>query len=243
MGVLDACVARPTSAEQVRTVVAAAGSLMVVTDRHSWEPAGLHTFDDRGRLLLRVPDDCALAAEVTLAPHGIVAAVLRFTDVAPTAVRDRVRARVTLTGWFVPVGGTSQESGLDLRLDFAHAELETMAGTVAVGLDELTLARPDPLAAYEADMLTHLVDDHSDVVALLTRLVDPRLMQGVLRVTPVSMDRYGITLRLEHAGAQHDVRLPFPAPLRDAAEAGGQVQALLAAARACRRRYGAPSRP
>ncbi|MET9513876.1 DUF2470 domain-containing protein [Streptomyces sp. NPDC002994] len=239
----DACAARPTNGERVRTVVAAAGSLMVVTDRHSGELAGLHTLDDRGRLLLRVPDDGVLAAEVALAPRGIVAAVLKFTDIAPTAVRDRVRARVTLTGWFAPVDGNSQEPGVQLRLDFAHAELETAAGTVTVGLDELTLARADPLAVYEADMLTHLVDGHSDVVALLTRLVDPRLVQGVRRVLPVSLDRYGMTLRLEHANAHHDVRLSFPAPLSDAAEAGGRIQALLAAARACCRRHGSPSRP
>ncbi|MBT2491932.1 DUF2470 domain-containing protein [Streptomyces sp. ISL-96] len=243
MDVTDACAGQPTNGERVRTVVAAAGSLMVVTDGHSCELAGLHTLDDRGRLLLRVPDDCALAAEAALAPRGILAAVLKFTDIAPTAVRDRVRARVTLTGWFAPVDGNSQEPGVQLRLDFAHAELETAGGTETVGLDELTLARPDPLAAYEADMLTHLVDGHSDVVALLTRLVDPRLVQGVRRVLPVSLDRYGMTLRLEHASAHHDVRLPFPAPLSDAAEAGGRIQALLAAAPACCRRHESPSRP
>jgi hypothetical protein len=239
----DACAARPTNGERVRTVVAAAGSLMVVTDRHSVELAGLHTLDDRGRLLLRVPDDCALAAEVALAPRGIVAAVLKFTDIAPTAVRDRVRARVTLTGWFAPVRGNTQESGVPLRLDFAHAELETAGGTETVGLDELALACADPLAVYEGDMLTHLVDDHSDVVDLLTRLVDPRLVQGVRRVLPVSLDRYGMTLRLEHANSHHDVRLSFPAPLSDAAEAGDRIQALLAAARACCRRHGSTSRP
>ncbi|MFF3457802.1 hypothetical protein ACFYXH_26465 [Streptomyces sp. NPDC002730] len=158
MSAVDVRTAQPTNGERVRTVVAAAGSLMVVTDRHSCELAGLHTLDDRGRLLLRVPDDCALAAEVALAPRGIVGAVLKFTDIAPTAVRDRVRARVTLTGWFAPVSGSPQEPGVELRLDFAHAELDTAGGTVTVGLDELTLACADPLAAYEADMLTHLVD-------------------------------------------------------------------------------------
>ncbi|MGX1881677.1 DUF2470 domain-containing protein [Streptomyces sp. NPDC055287] len=243
MDVTGACAVRPTNGERVRTVVAAAGSLTVVTDRHSCALAGLHTLDERGRLMLRVPDDGVLAAEVALAPRGIVAAVLRFTDIAPMAVRARVRARVTLTGWFAPVGGTSEEPGVELRLDFAHAELETAGGAATVGLDELTLACADPLAAYEADMLTHLVDDHSDVVALLTRLVDLRLVQGVRRVLPVALDRYGITLRLELTNAHHDVRLSFAAPLSDAAEAGGRIQELLAAARACCRRHGSPSRP
>ncbi|MBT2370212.1 DUF2470 domain-containing protein [Streptomyces sp. ISL-10] len=243
MGAADVCTARPTNGERVRSVVAAAGSLMVVTDRHSCELAGLHSLDARGRLCLRVPDDCALAAEVALAPRGIVAARLKFTDIAPTAARDRVRARVTLSGWLGPAGPVSETPGVDVRLDIAHAELVTAEGTVTVGLDELTLAEADPLAVHEADMLTHLVDVHSDEVGLLTRLVAPRLMQGVLRVLPLAMDRYGITLRLEHAHAQHDVRLPFAAPLGDAAEAGDRVRTLLTAARACPRRHRSPIRP
>ncbi|MFF8842029.1 DUF2470 domain-containing protein [Streptomyces sp. NPDC015127] len=230
MGAADICTARPTNGERVRSVVAAAGSLTVVTDRHACELAGLHSLDERGRLCLRVPDECALAAEVALAPRGIVAALLKFTDIAPTAVRERVRARVTLSGWLAPTGPVSGTPGTDVRLDFAHAELVTATGAVTVGLDELTLAEADPLAVHEADMLTHLVDVHSDEVALLTRLVDPRLMRGVLRVLPLSMDRYGITLRCERADAYHDVRLPFPTPLSDAAEAGDRVRTLLAAA-------------
>jgi hypothetical protein len=243
MDAADVCTVQPTNGERVRSVVAAAGSLMVVTDRHSCELAGLHALDERGRLCLRVPDDCALGAEVALAPRGIVAAILKFTDIAPTAVRDRVRARVTLSGWLAPVGRPSETPGVDVRLDFAHAELATAEGTVNVGLDELTLACADPLAVYEADMLTHLIDVHSDELALLTRLVDPRLVQGVLRVLPLAMDRYGVTLRLEHVGAHHDVRLPFSAPLSDAAQAGGRVRELLAAARACPRRRSSPIRP
>jgi hypothetical protein len=92
-------------------------------------------------------------------------------------------------------------------------------------------------------MLTHLVDVHSDEVARLTRLVDTRLVQGVRRVLPLAMDRYGITLRLEHAHAHHDVRLPFPTPLTHVAEAGDRVRTLLAAARACPRRHRSSVRP
>ncbi|MHC0430313.1 DUF2470 domain-containing protein [Streptomyces sp. O3] len=238
MNAADTRAARPTSGERVRTVVAAAGSLTVVTDRCSSELAGVHTLDDRGRLLLRVPDDCALAAEVALAPRGIVAAVLKFTDIAPTAVRDRVRARVLLTGWLTPADGSSGESGVELRCDVAHAELETAEGAVTVGLDELTLGDADPLAAYEADMLTHLVDGHGDVVAHLAQLVDPRLLGGARRVLPLALDRYGVTLRLERSDAYDDVRLPFSAPLDTVLEAGDRVQELLIAASSCCERRG-----
>ncbi|MER6998601.1 DUF2470 domain-containing protein [Streptomyces sp. NPDC000410] len=248
MAVDDDRTAEPTNAERIRTVLAAADSLTVVTDTHTSDlvGGGLHAVDADGRLVLRVPADCRLAAEVALAPRGSLSSLLKFTDVAPVAVRDRVRARVTLAGWLTRSGRESEgivdPDTVELRLDPAHAELETAAGTVTVGLDELALARPDVLAGYEAGMLTHLVDGHRDVLALLARLVDQRLLFGVTRVWPLALDRHGLTLRLEHAVSHSDVRLPFPATVGDPAQVGDHVQALLAAARGCRRRR-LPSRP
>ncbi|MCX4510861.1 DUF2470 domain-containing protein [Streptomyces sp. NBC_01619] len=243
----DACAReRGSGAEQVRTVLAAAESLTVVTDTFSCEliGSGLHGVDDDGRVLLHLPADSRLAVEAAVAPRGALAAVLKFTDVAPVAVRDRVRARVTLAGWLTSAGTAPGPCGTaELRMDTAHIALETDAGTTTVGLDELALARPDVLARCEAVMLTHLVDDQGDVVALLTRLIEGRLLQGVIRVWPLAMNRNGLILRLEHAHTHQDVHLPFPSPLREPAEAGDRVQELLAAARACRRGSRLPSRP
>ncbi|MFF4604974.1 DUF2470 domain-containing protein [Streptomyces sp. NPDC001339] len=211
---------------------------------------------------IRLPADSPLAARVICAPRGTLAVLLEFTDVAPAAVRDRVRARVTLSGWLTPDAasgrGADGEAGAGadgeggggcgtdtptLRLDAVRATLETADGTVAVGLDQLVLAAPDPLAADEAAMLTHLADSHEDVVAQLTRLSDPRLLHSVVRVRPLSLDRYGITLRYEYARGHRDIRVPFPRPVREPAQAGEQVQRLLAAARTCPRRRRASSRP
>ncbi|MCZ7461833.1 DUF2470 domain-containing protein [Streptomyces sp. WMMC940] len=243
----DVCAGEGASAaEQVRTVLAAAESFTVVTDAHTCDlvGGGLHSVGGDGRLLLRVPADCRLAGEVALAPRGTLAVVLKFTDVAPVAVRDRVRSRVTVAGWLAQAPPEREESGtVTFRMVTAHVALETPTGPVTVGLDELALARPDVLALHEAAMLTHLVDDHPDVVAQLTRLVDPRLLQGVVRVWPLAMDRRGITLRLEHPHSQRDVLLPFPAPVRDPGHAGDRVRELLAEARACRRGSRLPSRP
>lgn len=69
-------------------------------------------------------------------------------------------------------------------------------------------------------MLLHMADRHRDAVDALTRLVDPAALHGVVRVHPLALDRHGLTLRLEHPRTHRDVRLPFPAPLADAAEAG-----------------------
>ncbi|GGU28838.1 DUF2470 domain-containing protein [Streptomyces lavendofoliae] len=269
----------PSGAERVRSVLTAARSLTVTTDGYRCDLVGAHALDDRGRLTLRLPGDCHLAAAVACAPRGDLAAMLQFTDVAPTAVRDRVRARVTLSGWLTDAGADDAVSGgavgvrgtkgtrargiggdrargaggagdagdagdhVGLRLDTVRATLDTGAGPEGVGLDELVLAGADPLAGHEAALLIHLTDGHPDAVARLARLVEPRHLHGVRRVVPVALDRYGITLRLERARAHDDVRLPFAVPLRDAAEFGDRVQALLAAARACPRRRSLHTRP
>ncbi|MGI5356435.1 DUF2470 domain-containing protein [Streptomyces sp. CA-252508] len=245
----------PSRAERVRSVLCAARSLTVTTDGYRCDLAGAHSLDERGRLTLRLPADCHLAAAVACAPRGDLAAMLQFTDVAPTSVRDRVRARVTLSGWLTEDGSAEPEAagagdgdgtveGVALRLDAVRATLDTGEGAEGVGLDELVLAGADPLAGHEAALLIHLTDDHPDAVARLARLVEPRHLHGVRRVVPVGLDRYGITLRLEHARAHDDVRLPFAVPLRDAAEFGDRIQALLAAAHACpRRRRSMRTRP
>ena len=111
-----------------------------------------------------------------------------------------------------------------------------------VDLDDLVRAEPDPLAETEAEMLTHLAGAHGDTVELLAQLVDVRLLQGVTRVDPLRLDRYGIVLRLRRTGGRRDVRLPFPVRPRNPAHAVVQIQALLARARACPRRHHPRSR-
>ncbi|GAA2488053.1 DUF2470 domain-containing protein [Streptomyces gobitricini] len=241
----DARPPEPSSAERVRSVLSAARSLTVTTDGYRCDLVGAHTLDERGRLTLRLSADCHLAAAVACAPRGDLAAMLQFTDVAPTAVRDRVRARVTLSGWLTRGGAdTGAGDGVALRLDTVRATLDTGEGAEGVGLDELVLAGADPLAGHEAALLLHLTDEHPDAVARLARLVEPRQLHGVRRVVPVGLDRYGITLRLEHARAHDDVRLPFAVPLREAAEFGDRVRTLLAAAHTCpRRRRSLRARP
>lgn len=241
MNAADAPAAGPTNAEQILSVLTRADSLTLTTDGSSYALVGLHTLDGRGRLRLRLPADSPLAAQAACAPRGILAALLEFTDIAPTAVRDRVRARVTLSGWLTPWGSAQKTNALELRLDPARATLGTTAGTVVVGLDELILAEADPLAAAESPTLAHLAGAHDDVVTRLTRLADPRLLHGVVRVQPLALDQYGITLRYEYARGQRDVRIVFPSRVREPAQAGEQIRQLLAAARACPNRRRAVS--
>jgi hypothetical protein len=228
--------AEPTAAEAVRSVLASAKSLTLTTEGHRVELVGLHSVEAPDRLLLTVPAESHLGDEVARAPGGDLAATVEFTDVAPVAVPDRVRAKVVLGGWLAPA---ADRSGTEVALCFEAAlvELEQGGRTVDVDLDDLTRAEPDPLAETEAEMLTHLAGAHGDTVELLSQLVDVRLLQGVTRVDPLRLDRYGIVLRLQRTGGRRDVRLPFPARLRNPAHAVVQIQTLLARARTCPRRH------
>ncbi|MEU9034165.1 DUF2470 domain-containing protein [Streptomyces sp. NPDC048352] len=223
--------AAPTGAERVRSVLAAAHSMTVVIDGVRHEVRDLEGGDVLGRLHLHPA--APAAGDPDPLPGGAAPAVrLEFTDVAPTPVRDRVRARVTVLGRLLtPWAGEGSAPGATACVEYGRAVLETARGTSYIGLEELDGARPDPLAPYEAGMLTHLLDDHPELVTLLLRLVRPLPSAAVVRALPLALDRYGITLRLEERAGHRDVRLPFPSVLDEAGQAGVQIQALLSAAR------------
>ncbi|WP_329226059.1 DUF2470 domain-containing protein [Streptomyces sp. NBC_01460] len=218
-------VTQPTPAERVLSILTAAHSMTVVSDGH--DPVEVHRLDGTaamGHIHLHEP------SEPGLAPAGPRVPVrLEFTDIAPTPVRDRTRARVTVTGLLSAPYST--ESAESTCMEFGQAVFEDDRGRAFVTLDTLQETDPDPIASSEAGMLTHLVDDHGELVPLLLRLVQPQPDKGVKRILPLAMDRYGVTLRLEYSGSHRDVRLPFAKPLARLDQAGPQIHALLAAAR------------
>lgn len=226
----------PTPAERARSVLAAAGSLTVTTHGRRIELIGLHTVDAAARLLLHNPPDGHLAAELAVAPHGDLAALVEFTDLAPVAVRERVRARLTLGGWLTALGPKA------LVFNAARAVLTEDDGTTVIGLDELTLASPDPLATHEAEMLARLDAAHTDTVAPLARLLPPRLQLDSTEVRPLRLDRHGLVLRTETPDTHHDTRLPFATPATHPGEAVHQFHLLLAQATARPRSRRLPTR-
>ncbi|MEV7724890.1 DUF2470 domain-containing protein [Streptomyces sp. NPDC087917] len=222
---------RPTEAERVRSVLAAAHSMTVVLDGVRHEVRHLDGSDVLGRLHLHPADPAAGHSPAVLGTER-PAIRLEFTDIAPTPVRDRVRARVTVVGRLLtPYADESADPRATTCVEYGQAVLETAEGTSYIGLEKLDEAWPDPLAPYEAGMLTHLLDDHPELVTLLLRLVRPLPSGSVLRALPLALDRYGLTLRLEERRGHRDVRLPFPSPLDDVEQSGAQIQALLSAAR------------
>jgi hypothetical protein len=226
--------AGPSAAERVRSVLAAADSLDVVIGDRRNRLIGRHAVDAEGVLTVRLPADSALAAAVG---DGADASV-EFTDVAPVALPNRVRAQLTLGGRLRPI---DQGSGL-VWLEPACVQLIEGARFTLVNVHEVRAAAPDPLARYESSMLLHLASVHSDVVTLLSRLLPVAHLQGVRLIHPLRMDRYGLVLRLERPGGERDVRLAFPTPSADASDAAVQMRILLERARLCprRRRLNAP---
>ncbi|MDT0381727.1 DUF2470 domain-containing protein [Streptomyces sp. DSM 42041] len=218
---------RPSSAERLRSAVAAAESLSLTTHSTAYDLIGMHTVDGRGRVHLHAPADSPLTVEALCAPHGLLTARLDFTDIAPTPVRDRVRARVTLSGRLEAAAEQSVPDAVVLRFDTARAELRRAEVTEEVGPDVLARARPDVLATQEAPMLTHLHEDHRDIVAHLAQLAGVRPASPPARVLPYAIDRYGITLRAEDGDGHTDLRIRFPAPVRDASEVREQIDLLM----------------
>ncbi|MFJ3305259.1 DUF2470 domain-containing protein [Streptomyces sp. NPDC086549] len=225
MGDSQTWTAVPGAAEQARSVLAAAWSCAVTAEGGREEFVGAHTVAEDGRVILHVPEDSALLAAAICAPRGEPSAVLEFADVAPVAVRNRIRARLWLAGRFAVEAG-------HLAFRATRVVLRRPSGAVVVGLDAFFAAVPDPLATAEAQLLTHLAGAHPDAVERLTRLVDPDSLHAAVRVQPLAVDRHGLTLRIERARSHGDVRLPFHAPAADVSQLTERMHVLLTQASA-----------
>ncbi|MFD4633898.1 DUF2470 domain-containing protein [Streptomyces sp. NPDC058284] len=232
MGVRQSSTTVPTAAARARSVLASAWSCAVTTEIGRDELVGAHSVTDDGRIRLSPPDDSALAAALICAPRGEPATLLEFADVAPVPLRDRIRARLRLSG-------SLAYDGQDLILEPTSAVLHDSTGErLGIEPDELALTVPDPLTEAEPRLLTHLADAHPDAVEQLTRLISPDSLQGVVRVRPLAIDRHGISLRLERARGQADVRLPFHRLVEDVTQVTECMHALLMKARLSTARRG-----
>jgi hypothetical protein len=226
----------PTAAERLRSLVLSASSLDVVAAGRRVHLMDSHIVDADGRVRIAVPADGALALDLA---DGPLPALIDITDVAPVAMRDRIRARATLAGAMTIVGpGPDGRAAAPLAttFDLAAADLTERDGVTHIEPAEFAGATADLLASRESALLCHLVDAHADLVSWLARLVPAARLHGVTRVHPLRLDRFGIVLRLEFPSTDRDVRLPFTSPVRSVDEAPSRMLELLARARACRRR-------
>ncbi len=235
MGVRHSSAIVPTAAARARSVLATAWSCAVTTEIGRDELVGAHSSARtegcgcaRPRTVPSPPPSSARRAPSR--PRWWSSSTSRAVP-----LRDRIRARLYLSG-------SLAYDGEELFLEPTCAVLHESNGErQGIELDELALTVPDPLAEAESRLLTHLDDAHPDAVEQLTRLVSPDSLQGVVRVRPLAIDRHGISLRLERARSQADVRLPFHETVADVSQVTECMHALLTkAARLSATRRGRP---
>jgi hypothetical protein len=169
----------------------------------------------------RVRSACVGAAAAILAAGAEgIAAVLELTDYAPLPLREPVRSLVWIRGQVhsVPPGALRElldliatarpdpallEVGAGQTLLLLGADSVVVAdstGAEPVRLTELLAAAPDPFRHMESAWLRHLDSDHPEVMA---------------------------RLRVGGADGDHDVRLPFPAPVHDVGGLGRAIRVLM----------------
>lgn len=226
-------------------MLAAATSLTVTAGAHRVHLSGRHATDGEGRLTFDVPHGSVLPRVVEL--NDELPTVVEVTDIAPVAMRQRLRAQLTIAGWLVrssfdaaPAARSqgdprfAQPGDVSLRFVPITARLVEPTGPERdIDGEQLAAVRPDPLAELEADLLCHLVDAHPDAVDRLARHIPPRRLFGVRAVLPLLLDRHGIVLRLEYARRDDEIRIAFDEPIRTAADAPAQMLRLLTGVRSC----------
>jgi hypothetical protein len=229
----------PTTAERIRSAcVRASGAILAVGGVEPTSTPVHHLLDD-GSFAITVPGDGILAGMALGAGTAGVQAVLEMTDFAPLPLREPVRSLVWVRGRLhgVPVSDVTalldviaakgpnpallqvnSDFATDTRYALLRLEIESVVvadstGAESVGLHALLGASPDPFCVMESCWLRHMESAHREVVdRLATRLPMP-LRRG--RVRPLSLDRYGVQLRVESDDGDHDVRLPFAKPVDD----------------------------
>ncbi|HEX2263198.1 MAG TPA: DUF2470 domain-containing protein [Pseudonocardiaceae bacterium] len=221
----------PPPAERARTLTtrdATAAVLAAGTSDRS-EPALHHVYQD-GSAVVLLPDNHPLLAMLELKPRGDVSAMIELTDTAPVALRRPVRGLLWITGWLRAldpqqarqaamevVAHRCDERLLDLgygsRLLYLHpvfAVLSDAEGTAWLAPADLAAAEPDPLRHLEREWLRHLDQTHPHVLHALARHVFA--VPHCAHVRPLSVDRLGLRLRIEHGEETHDLRLTFQRP-------------------------------
>ncbi|GAY15890.1 DUF2470 domain-containing protein [Mycobacterium sp. shizuoka-1] len=241
----SATLTTPSTAERVRSACARAAGAMLVADDAAPVTTPLHHLLPGGSFAVSLPSECGLAVRAATAGTDGVAAVLELTDLAPLPLREPVRSLVWIRGRVQCVPDHALRAMIDmiaadhpnpalldigtgrelLLLEVESVVVADAGGAETVGLHELMAARPDPFCEFESAWLRHLDSDHPEVLARLVGKLPAALRRG--RVRPLGLDRYGVRLRVEGTDGDHDVRLPFSAPVHDVPGLGRAIRLLM----------------
>ncbi len=191
----------PTPAQRARTVLEHASSAVLdvpgldLTARPFPSPLPARTVLPDGTVLIRLADSSPVLRCVELAHRQSdnLRAVIEATDVAPVAVRHRIRGRAWVSGWLTPVPSADRERyrrlltaghphwpgspGELVLLEAEEVVIDDLWGSARVDPAAFARAQADPIAPHEPDLLQHLATAHADQLAVLTALVAERLAE------------------------------------------------------------------
>ncbi len=209
----------PSAAERTRTLVqSTCSAVLILPGADGARPEELmpqaRVVGTDGAVYLLYPADAPAVRAATHAQDGELPAVLELTDVAPVAVPHRIRGRARVSGWLTSAPGIAEAGHMMLRLEVGEVYLDDLWGDASVSPAEFADALPDPLTAYETELLQHLAAAHDEQVQGLNGLLGARA--GVRRVAPLALDRFGLRVRCrDAAGRFFDARFDFPEPVAD----------------------------
>ncbi|GLZ76061.1 hypothetical protein Afil01_08680 [Actinorhabdospora filicis] len=230
----------PSPAEITRTLATGRLGGYVRTPRNA--PARLRHATLRDGTTLMLVRDGGAAAESLARPGDDVAAVLCVDDVPPLTGSPSL-GRLWLSGWACPLEGEEARAAAvefaevnpagDLlslgegytlhRLDVAEVRLERSAGLAEVDVDAYLAAEPDPVAAWEAELLADLADHHAEQIGAFA---GKRLAAGPDDRPPrvVRLDRYGMAFAM---GDGRYARVGFAPPVSCRADLVGRMRGML----------------
>ncbi|OKJ96829.1 hypothetical protein AMK26_28670 [Streptomyces sp. CB03234] len=209
----------PSAAERTRTLVqSTCSAVLIIPGADEAGPDELmpeaRTVGTDGAVFLLFPAGAPPVRAATHAQDDELPVVLELTDVAPVAVPHRIRGRAWVSGWLTCAPGVAEPGYMMLRLEVGEVYLDDLWGDATVGPEDFAEAVPDPLTAYETELLQHLAAVHDDHVQGLSGLLGQRT--DVRRVVPLALDRFGLRVRCrDAAGCSFDARFDFPEPVGD----------------------------
>ena len=235
----------PTTAERIRSVCVRAGSALRALEGVEPVSTPVHHLMADGLFAITAPINSVAAANVLSAGVSGAQAVLELTDYSPLPLREPVRSLVWIRGRLQRVPEPAVRDTLDLiasedpnpvllqvgseftllRLEVESVVVADATGAESVGVGALLEADPDPFCVMETCWLRHIDNDHRDVVDRLAAKLPRPMRRG--RIRPLGLDRYGVRLRIEGEGGDHDVRLPFLKPVDDVTGLSQAIRVLM----------------
>ncbi|MCV7053948.1 HugZ family pyridoxamine 5'-phosphate oxidase [Mycolicibacterium gilvum] len=226
--------ARPSAAEEARTIAASTNSGTLASLTAAGDPwASFVTYGLLGGApVLCVSNLAEHGRNLAGDPRASIAIVAPAMVSNPSATDPLANARITLAGHVEAPTGTERDAAREAHLaavpaaryyidysDFTLWVLRVSRVRWVGGygrMDSATgeayaAAEPDPVAPASAGAVAHLNDDHADSLAAMARALGG--YPDTVSATCAGADRYGLDLRVDTERGMAYTRIGYAAPL------------------------------